>query len=160
MRIVLLYVFLFSLFSFSQEKKVVYLLNKQLNKEIVKFANEDSVKVIEPFRIDESKKLTFVVEKFNSYRKQWEVIKTEVSLEKITGFLKDINVIFTTDGNDVLETITIYNEKREVLKTYTNTTNLFFTQISKEINNESFGKAIVKALKKAGFEINLDIWAD
>ncbi|NHN24648.1 hypothetical protein FIA58_003075 [Flavobacterium jejuense] len=160
MRIVLICFSLFSFFSFSQEKKVVDLLNKQLMKEIKNFEDEDSLKIIQPFHIDESKKLILEVEKYNSYVEQWEVIHATVALDKISGFIKDINVIFLTDDNDVLETITSYDKNRVLLKTNTHKTNLFFTQISKEINNESFGKAIVKALKKAGFEIDLEVWAD
>lgn len=160
MRIVLFYFFFFSLFTFSQEKKVVDLLNKQLMKEIKKFSDEDSLKIIQPFHVDESKKLVLEVEKYNSYSEQWEVIKAEVPLDKISGFIRDINVIFETEYNDVLETITTYNEKRELLTTNTRNTNMFFTQISKENNIKSFRNAVLKAFKRAGFSINSEFWAN
>lgn len=160
MRIVLFYFFFFSLFTFSQEKKVVDLLNKQLMKEIKKFSDEDSLKIIQPFHVDESKKLVLEVEKYNSYNEQWEVIKAEVPLDKISGFIRDINVIFETEYNDVSETITTYNEKRELLTTNTRNTNMFFTQISKENNIKSFRNAVLKAFKRAGFSINSEFWAN
>lgn len=160
MRIVLFYFFFFSLFTFSQEKKVVDLLNKQLMKEIKKFSDEDSLKIIQPFHVDESKKLVLEVEKYNSYSEQWEVIKAEVPLDKISGFIRDINVIFETEYNDVSETITTYNEKRELLTTNTRNTNMFFTQISKENNIKSFRNAVLKAFKRAGFSINSEFWAN
>lgn len=160
MRIVLFYFFFFSLFTFSQEKKVVDLLNKQLMKEIKKFSDEDSLKIIQPFHVDESKKLVLEVEKYNSYSEQWEVIKAEVPLDKISGFIRDINVIFETEYNDVSETITTYNEKRELLTTNTLNTNMFFTQISKENNIKSFRNAVLKAFKRAGFSINSEFWAN
>ncbi|KIX19983.1 hypothetical protein SY27_15795 [Flavobacterium sp. 316] len=160
MRIVLFCFFFFSLFTFSQEKKVVDLLNKQLMKEIKKFSDEDSLKIIQPFHVDESKKLVLEVEKYNSYSEQWEVIKAEVPLDKISGFIRDINVIFETEYNDVSETITTYNEKRELLTTNTRNTNMFFTQISKENNIKSFRNAVLKAFKRAGFSINSEFWAN
>ncbi|CAM3943004.1 MULTISPECIES: hypothetical protein [Flavobacterium] len=160
MRVVIVYIFFFSFFAFSQEKKVVDLLNKQLMKEIKKFADEDSLKIIQPFYIDESKKLILEVEKYNTYNEQWEVIKAEVPLDKITGFIRDINVIFETEGKDVLETISTYNEKGELLTTNTHNTNLFFTQISKEDNTKSFRKAILRAFEKEGFSINSEFWAN
>jgi len=160
MRIVLIYFFLFNLFAFSQEKKVVDLLNKQLMKEIKKFTNEDSLKIIQPFYINENKKLILEFEKYNSYNEKWEVIKSEVSLDKISGFIKDINVIFQTKENDVLETIKIYNEKKELISTDIIDTNLFFTGINKEQNNTDFRDKIVKAFKKAGYVIDSQYWYD
>ncbi len=160
MRIVLIYFFLFNLFAFSQEKKVVDLLNKQLMKEIKKFTNEDSLKIIQPFYINENKKLILEFEKYNSYNEKWEVIKSEVSLDKITGFIKDINVIFQTEEKDVLETIKTYNEKKELISTDIIDTNLFFTGINKEQNNTDFRDKIVKAFKKAGYVIDSQYWYD
>ncbi|WP_445457555.1 hypothetical protein [Flavobacterium sp. HNIBRBA15423] len=160
MRIVLIYFFLFNLFAFSQEKKVVDLLNKQLMKEIKKFTNEDSLKIIQPFYINESKKLILEFEKYNSYNEKWEVIKSEVSLDKITGFIKDINVIFQTEEKDVLETIKTYNEKKELISTDIIDTNLFFTGINKEQNNTDFRDKIVEAFKKAGYVIDSQYWYD
>ncbi|WP_152640775.1 hypothetical protein [Flavobacterium sp. 316] len=129
-------------------------------KEIKKFSDEDSLKIIQPFHVDESKKLVLEVEKYNSYSEQWEVIKAEVPLDKISGFIRDINVIFETEYNDVSETITTYNEKRELLTTNTRNTNMFFTQISKENNIKSFRNAVLKAFKRAGFSINSEFWAN
>lgn len=160
MRIVLIYFFLFNLFAFSQEKKVVDLLNKQLMKEIKKFTNEDSLKIIQPFYINENKKLILEFEKYNSYNEKWEVIKSEVSLDKITGFIKDINVIFQTEEKDVLETIKTYNEKKELISTDIIDTNLFFTGINKEQNNTDFRDKIVEAFKKAGYVIDSQYWYD
>lgn len=160
MRIVLIYFFLFNLFAFSQEKKVVDLLNKQLMKEIKKFTNEDSLKIIQPFYINENKKLILEFEKYNSYNEKWEVIKSEVSLDKITGFIKDINVIFQTEEKDVLETIKTYNEKKELISTDIIDTNLFFTGINKEQNNTDFRDKIVKAFQKAGYIIDSQYWYD
>ncbi|UOX33803.1 hypothetical protein LXD69_17430 [Flavobacterium sediminilitoris] len=129
-------------------------------KEIKKFSDEDSLKIIQPFHVDESKKLVLEVEKYNSYSEQWEVIKAEVPLDKISGFIRDINVIFETEYKDVSETITTYNEKRELLTTNTRNTNMFFTQISKENNIKSFRNAVLKAFKRAGFSINSEFWAN
>lgn len=61
--------------SYAQEAKIVVLLNKQLKREIKKFTNEDSLKIIQPFYINENKKLILEFEKYNSYNEKWEVIK-------------------------------------------------------------------------------------
>lgn len=146
--------------SYAQETKIVELLNKLLKKEIKKFKNEDSLKIIQPFYISENKKLILEFEKYNSYNEKWEVIKSEVSLDKITGFIKDINVIFLTEEKDVLETIKTYNEKKELISTDIIYTNLFFTGINKEQNNTGFRDKIVKAFQKAGYVIDSQYWYD
>ena len=146
--------------SYAQETKIVELLNKLLKKEIKKFKNEDSLKIIQPFYISENKKLILEFEKYNSYNEKWEVIKSEVSLDKITGFIKDINVIFLTEEKDVLETIKTYNEKKELISTDKIDTNLFFTGINKEQNNTGFRDKIVKAFQKAGYVIDSQYWYD
>lgn len=83
-----------------------------------------------------------------------------MSLDKITGFIKDINVIFQTEEKNVLETIKIYNEKKELISTDIIDTNLFFTGINKEQNNTDFRDKIVKAFKKAGYVIDSQYWYD
>lgn len=145
---------------FSQERKIVGLLNHKLSKEIKEAGNDDSLKFIQPFHIDENKKLTLEIEKYNIYMKRWEVIKTQVPLIKIKAFIKDINVIFRTGDNDVEVIIKTFNDHREIIRTDVNKTNMFFTEISREKNNEYFRDKILKAFKKAGYSIDSEFWYD
>ncbi|MDX5418314.1 MAG: hypothetical protein LPK09_03790 [Hymenobacteraceae bacterium] len=161
MKRILLIMCCFSFFTgYSQENKITELLNKQLNAEIKEYNKADSLKVTHSFHINESKKLVLEVEKYNRYMERWEVIKSEAPLDKITGFVKDINVIFLTDGYQVLTTTKTYDLNRKLLRTDVADENMFFTQIFEEKDNQKFRDKIVSAFKKAGYKISSEHWYD
>lgn len=145
---------------FSQENKLVELLNNQLNKEIANYEKYDSLRVVQPFHIDENKKLVLETEKYISSMEQWIIMKQEVSLEEISSIGKDINIIFFTEGDKVLVTTKTYNEKRELVRTDITDKNMFFTELFEEKQNEKFRDKVIKVFKKAGYEINSEFWYD
>ena len=151
--------FSFSL-SFSQETKLVKLLNYQLNKEISSYPKYDSLKVIKPFHINEQKKLILEHEKYETNWEHWEVTKQEVLLSDISSLDKDINIILSTEGDKVLVTTKIYSNKRELIRTEITYNNMFFTQIYEEKRNKKFRDKLLKAFANAGYTINFEFWYD
>jgi hypothetical protein len=145
---------------FSQENKIVDLLNNQLQKEIKTYRSQDTIKLIKPFHIDQNKKLSFEYEIYNNVREEWRILKYEVALNKINGFIKDVNVIFTTEQNDVLLSVKIYNIKKEFIEEVFYKKDMFFTEISFEQNNTNFRDDILAAFKKTGYTINSEYWYD
>ncbi|WP_130735038.1 hypothetical protein [Flavobacterium sp. J27] len=144
----------------SQENKILNLLNDQLLSEIMNYEHEDSLTVIQPFHIDTAKKLSFKVAKYNPNLNQKEIITSEVALNEIIGFIKDINVIFSTENNMVIKKVQVYNEREELIDTYQEHSNLFFTEICKEQHNSDLQAKMLKAFKKAGYTITSEYWFD
>lgn len=147
---------------FSQKSNIVHLLNSQLKKELSMYreSNFDSLKIIQPFHIDHNKKLVLEVEKYIPHMDRWKTIKSEVPLHQIAGLLKDVNVLFLSNGENVLMTVKTFNKKRVLIRTDIKDTNLFFTEINKEQNNKKFRNQLVAAFKKAGYEIKSNTWLD
>lgn len=145
----------------AQEKKITKFLNDQLKKEIREFPGVgDSLNLIEPFQIDENKVLSFQVSKYNFETEETEFITQEVSLDKITGFVKDINIIFETEKDAVKVTTIKIDVNRQEISNQTYNYHLFFTEINKEKDNEYLRDKILDAFSKAGYIINSQFWAD
>lgn len=159
-KIAFIFIF-FATISIAQEKKIVNLLNDQLRKEIREFSGVgDSMTLIKPFSIDENKILQFQVSVYNFETEETELISQEVVLDKITGFIKDINVIFETEKDAVkIKRVKLDKNNLEIFSD-TSYYHLFFTQINRERENENFRDKILEAFSKAGYKINSEFWAD
>ena len=145
----------------AQENKIVKILNDKLNKEIRNFSGVgDSLTLIQPFQIDENKLLKFQVSKYYFETGETELITQEVTLDKITGFVKDINMIFETEKDAVKVTNVKYNSNGQEISNETYNYHLFFTEINKEKDNEYFRDKVLDAFSKAGYIINSQFWAD
>ena len=144
----------------AQEKTIVQLLNSQLQKELKSYPNEDSLVVLQPYKINEKKELTVKLKRTNVHMGESEIITRRVELGKIKGLVKDINVLFETEADAVtILTTTIANDGKLNPET-TITSDLFFTEINKDQNNENFRDKLIAAFKKAGYKIECTIWAD
>jgi len=144
----------------AQEKTIVQLLNKQLQKELKSNLNDTSLVVLQPFKINEKKELSVKLKTTNVHMGESEIITRTVSLGKIKSLVKDINVLFETEGDAVtIVTTTIANDGTVKSKT-TNSYDLFFTEINKDRDNEDFRDKLITAFKKAGYKIDCTIWAD
>lgn len=148
--------------NFAQEKEIVKILNRELKKEVENQLkspdfNGDTITIIREFSIDNDKNLTFKIKKTSPYFSGYQIITQEVPLNKIIKIVKDINIILETDEDVVTTTTVSFNEgqKEQVLKG-----NLFFLYLSHEKNNEELGIKILKAFKKAGYNINKEYWYD
>jgi hypothetical protein len=145
---------------FSQQEKIVKLLNKQLNRELKQYTYDDSLKVLHSFVIDKNKVLSLEVRKYDMYNSEWRIVKQEVPLDKITGFIKDVNVIFETEPDAVTVTVQKFSEAGVLLNKDTSKYHLFFTEICKDQDTESFRNKIVQAFEKTGYAIESQVWAD
>ncbi len=74
-------------------------------------------------------------------------------MDKIALMDKDLNIYFQTFSQDVTETRTDYYANGKVIQTKTKQTHLFITEINKEHYPNLFMKRLVKAFKKAGYEV-------
>lgn len=162
MKIPLLFILIFSTTILTaQEKKITKFLNDQLMKEIREFPGVgDSLTLIKTFQIDENKVLQFQVSKYNFETEETELITQEVALDKITGFVKDINIIFETDKDAVKVTTIKMDANGQEISNQVYNYHLFFTEINKEKNNEYLREKILDAFSKAGYRINSQFWAD
>jgi len=144
----------------AQEKTIVQLLNSQLKKELKSYPNDDSLVVLQPFKINEKKELSVKFKRTNVNFGESEIITRTVSLNRIKSLVKDINVLFETDADAVtIVTTTVANDgtvKPETTASY----DLFFTEINKDKGNEDFRDKLITAFKKAGYKIDCTIWAD
>jgi hypothetical protein len=144
----------------AQEKTIVQLLNKQLQKELKSSPNDASLVVLQPFKINEKKELSVKLKTTNVHMGESEIITRTVSLGKIKSLVKDINVLFETESDAVtIVTTTIANDGTVKSET-TNSYDLFFTEINKDRDNEDFRDKLITAFKKAGYKIDCTIWAD
>jgi len=144
----------------SQEKTIVQLLNSQLKKELKLYPNEDSLVLLQPFKINELKELSVKFKRTNVHIGESEIITRTVSLNKIKSLVKDINVLFETEPNAVTIVTTTITEDGSAKPETKTTYDLFFTEINKEGDNEDFRDKLIAAFKKAGYNIDCSIWAD
>lgn len=157
----LLILIFFGTILIAQEKQITKLLNEQLRKEIKNFPGVgDSLTLIQPFQIDENKVLSFQISKYDFHAEETIIISQEVHLKNITGFIKDINIIFETDKDAVKVATTTLDSNGQEISNETYNYHLFFTEINKEVHNEYFRDDILKAFSKAGYKINSEFWAD
>lgn len=153
--IVLLFLLLISQLSLGQNHKIAQLLNKQLQKEMTHFYNEkerENFTVTEAFRIDENNILHFGYT-IKSYDGGKISIYSQIPLNKIMNIGRDYNIYFESLDNDVTETQSHYEKNGKILKTKTDKTHLFSTEINKEHYPNRFMKRLAKAFKKAGYDI-------
>lgn len=145
----------------AQEKQITKLLNGQLRKEIQNYTGlGDSLILTKPFTIDENEILSFEISRFDFENNEKEFVRQEVQLNKITGFIKDINVIFETEKDAVTVTSIKYDRNGREISNETHTYHLFFTEINREKENENFRNKILKAFSRAGYKLNSEFWAD
>lgn len=148
--------FSFSIGAFGQNHKIAQLLNKQLQKEMTHLYDDEEREnfiVTEPFRIDENNVLHFGFTIIKNADGEKMNIKREVPLDLVGGFDKDMNVYFHTSGKHVTETRTDYDKNGNILRTKTEQSNLFSTEINKESYPHRFMKQMAKAIAKAGYDI-------
>ena len=144
----------------AQEKTIVQLLNKQLQRELKLYPNEDSLIILQPYKINEKKELSVKLKRTNVHIGESEIITRKVYLGKIKSLVKDINVLFETEANAVTMVTTTITNDGTVKSETTNNYYLFFTEINKDRNNEDFRDKLITAFKKAGYKIDCTIWAD
>lgn len=144
----------------AQEKTIVKLLNDQLQRELKLYSNDDSLVVLQPFKINEKKELSLKFTRTNVHIGEREIITRTVALGKVKSLVKDINVLFETEEDAVtIVTSTITQDgttKPETTEHY----DLFFTEINREGDNEGFRDKLLAAFQKAGYKIECTIWAD
>lgn len=173
-----------SFFAYSQNNKLVKLLNKELKKElkridknpeaekfeVVQFYQlRDSV-VIEEVMVENDKDyntspkkimradlkiLSVEIKKKNEYTGKFYTEKQEVNLGVIEKLQKDINILFTTEKDAVLVTTLNENGEKEIYRT-----DQFFLHLNQEKNNEDFADELVKKFNATGNFVEKGIWAD
>lgn len=142
--------------SFGQTQKITKLLNMQLQREFSKFYDNQekaNFSVKEPFRIDENNVLHLSITLEKNEDGQKVNVSRQVPLDKIVAFDKDIYVYFHTLGPDVTETQTNYDQDGNIVQIKTEQLQLFFTEIYKENHPNKFMHKVIKAFKKAGYDI-------
>ncbi len=154
-RILLLFLLVTSQLFLAQNHKIAQLLNQQLQKEITHLYNDEEREnfiVTEPFRIDENSILHFGYT-IKSYDGGKISVYIKIPLNKIINIGRDHNIYFETLDNDVTETQTHYEKNGNIVKTKTEQTHFFSTEINKESYPKRFMKRLAKAFKKAGYDI-------
>lgn len=169
-----------SFFAYSQNNKLVKLLNKELKKElkridknpeaekfeVVQFYQlRDSVAVMEEYQEDpqatrrilqaDLKILSIEIKKKNESTGKFYTEKQEVNLGTIEKIQKDIIILFTTQKNAVLVTIINENGEKESYRT-----DQFFLHLKQQKNNEDFADELVKKFNATGNFLEKGIWAD
>lgn len=153
--------FLISNLMLAQNKKIIEILNKQLLSEYNNYYDEfekESFKLIEPYNIDTKGILSYKFsETPNDYNGK-SITKRSVPLNKIIKIDKDMNLVFFTEGGDVLEEIEVFDENNKLIEERINQITIFQTYINKEKNNERLKKSLLKALKRAGYKVTNEYW--
>ncbi|WLD24607.1 hypothetical protein NU10_04200 [Flavobacterium dauae] len=141
--------------SLAQNHKIVTLFNKQLQKEMTHFYTDEERKnfiVTEAFRIDKNNILHFGYT-IKSYDGGKISVYSQIPLNKIMNIGKDYTIYFESLDNDVTQTQTHYEKNGNILKTKTDKTHLFSTEINKEHYPNRFMKRLAKALRKIGYDV-------
>ncbi|RMZ58681.1 hypothetical protein D1632_13890 [Chryseobacterium nematophagum] len=99
--------------------------------------------------------LSVVVKRKNENNNTYYTEKQEVALNKIKRIIKDINIIFETEPDEV-KVITIDENGNKKLITR----DLFFLYLSSEKHNEYLAETIIDYFKKAGYDIEKGDWYD
>src|SRR5690606_26205366 len=167
-------VFLISLMSFSQTENITDILNNALQNElrlqsevmaeidstgtIIAYTKlADTIIVVNPFEIRDNV-LSFTIQR-NLDDSSYVIEKQDVSLDKIVAINKDIGVLFETLSNDVTISTTTYHKDGSIIES-AHTTDLFRTHCVSQRNNEYLRDDLIKAFKKAGYEIESSYWYD
>lgn len=151
-------------FSFAQQQEILKILNKELTQELKRqFTSDrfdgDTLVIVQPYRI-KGNVLSMELKKKDSYEDTYYIHRQEVALDKITGIVKDINVIFETEEDAIKITDSTLNAKPGTPAVKRHNYNLFFIGLSYEKNNEALADKLVAAFKKAGYTIEKRFWAD
>ncbi|HSC52055.1 MAG TPA: hypothetical protein VLC98_00425 [Phnomibacter sp.] len=144
----------------AQEKTIVQVLNSQLQKELKQYPKIDSFVLLQPYQINEKKELSFKFKKINESNGNMEIVTRTVNLKMIRGLVKDINVLFETEGDAVTILTSTVVAGGKIQPATTDRSDLFFTEIKEEKGNEDFRDKLLAAFKKAGYKIECTIWAD
>jgi uncharacterized protein YrrD len=165
MKYILLFLFLFGFKEvvFAQEKSVVKILNRELKKELkhqvnLPNFNGDTIRLIEEFKIDQNKILSFTIKKTSPYFSGVQIIKQEVPLQSIVKISKDTQLILMTKENAVS---THYNTVGgDDPKEQKNSERFFYLYIEDEKQNDDLGNELQQAFEKAGYPVEKDNWYD
>lgn len=146
---------------FGQEKELLKLLNRELKYEVknqFKSHNfeDDTISIVKPFTISADKILSFEIKKSNSSNGD-EIIKQEVSLNKIRKIGKDLQIILETESNAVTTT---YINKENLTKPEIVKGNLFFLYLFNEKQTETLGIELKNAFQNAGISVEKENWYD
>ncbi|MDO9374305.1 MAG: hypothetical protein Q7T76_07800 [Ferruginibacter sp.] len=144
----------------AQEKTIVHLLNSQLQKELKLYPGEDSLVILQPFKINEKHELTVTFKRLNVQTGENEISTETVQLGKIKSLVKDINVLFVTEGDAVGFVFSTIGKDGKETSSKTGVSDSFYTEINKDKNNEVFRDKLIAAFQKAGYKVECTIWAD
>lgn len=164
MKYILLFVFLFGWKGvvFAQEKNIIKILNRELKKELkhqvnLPNFNGDTLQIIQEFKIDQNKILSFQIKKTSPYFSGYQIIKQEVPLNAILKLTKDIQIILMTEDNAVVTHYDIVDGDSKQQKTLDR---FFYLYIEDEKQNEVLGDELQQAFEKAGYPVEKDNWYD
>lgn len=149
-----------SLFTFAQTSEIVKLLNQQFETEQGFYDEYETSKpmMITPFQI-KNDTLSFEFKTVYDDPDKIILTKREVHLKDIKEFIKDMNIIFRTNPKSVKETQIIKNNTGKTLEATQYFTDLFFTELHKNKEDEyTLRKQMLEAFKKAGYEVTSDYW--
>jgi hypothetical protein len=165
MKYILLFVFLFGCKEvvFAQEKNIIKILNRELKKELkhqvdLPNFNGDTLQIIQEFKIDQNKILSFQIKKTSPYFSGVQIIMQEVPLQSILKISKDTQLILITEDKAVK---THYNTVGgDDPKEQRNLERFFYLYIENEKQNDDLGNELQKAFEKAGYSVEKDNWYD
>lgn len=148
--------------TFAQTGKIVKLLHQQFAKEQKMYDQEDPDKpeMIQPFQIKNDSltvEFRYLINEKDEYARHFS---RAVHLKDITGFIKDMNVLFTAKDGSVKEIMTKKDKNGNTIQTKTTHSHLFFTELHKDAKNNSLQTKMQKAFKKAGYIITSEYWYD
>ncbi|MBO9659860.1 MAG: hypothetical protein J7527_13655 [Chitinophagaceae bacterium] len=144
----------------AQVKEIVKVLNREQLKDLqarekgLEQSCGEQFELVRKFQV-EGNVLSIEVRRANGDSTEFYIEKQEVDLSKVKAIVKDINVLFQTDDDAVTITTTYASGKKDFDKGST-----FFLYLSCGKENEALAKRIAKAFKKAGWPIEIGVWAD
>lgn len=159
-KLLLIFVLLFTNYSFAQTKEIEKLLNKQFANEQEMYDEEDSYKpkLIQPFQI-KNDSLSFEFSKpYNNTENEIKTIRRTVHLKDIEEFIKDVNVIFIAKKNSVKEIYFTKDSEEKIINKEKRETYLFFTEFRKDKYDMYLQRKMIEAFDKAGFRITSKDW--
>ncbi len=149
----------------AQEKKVIQLLNdiwKKQNSYQYKSSSfdGDTLQIVQPFTITADKHLQVTYKQYNTGIEKWVTVFQSVPLQKIATVDKDIAIILRTGDEDLVDITTTTRDEKGGAVVTKNKSQLFLVVVYSQPNNDSFGKKLVNAFVKAGYDISTEFWAD
>jgi len=146
----------------AQTQKITQLLNKQFKKEQKMYDKFDDRKptLTQPYIISNDSliyEISFINTESEGGRRN---IRSAVHLKDINALTKDINILFQTSKDAINVTNKTYDAQGVLTKEESGTTYLYFTELSKEKENEKFRNQLLKAFEKSGYPIISEFWYD